>query len=150
MELDRFLLLRGQSAERAPDPVVQLPRFLPRVGRRLRVHPDEAADRPPSRPVLDRRFPPGAQPALREVHHDAEEPGDKPIARPELAELEEGMQPRLLYDVLGVGPRAKDPRREACCAVAVPVDQEPESVPVTGEHPFDDLAVVLTHDPRAL
>src|SRR5437899_3077902 len=39
-------------------------------------------------------------------------------------------------------------QREACRAPAMPVDQDPEGIPVTGEHSVDDRAVVLVHDPR--
>jgi len=33
-------------------------------------------------------------------------------------------------------------------ALAMPVDQDTEGIPVTGEHPADDRAVVLVHDRR--
>src|SRR5882724_8795412 len=106
------------------------------------------ADRPPTGPVPDRRFPPGAQPALREVHDDAEQPGDEAVARAELCEMEERVEPRLLYHVFGVAASAEDAPREACRALAMQVDQDREGIPVTGEHPLDDRAVVLVHDPR--
>jgi hypothetical protein len=32
----------------------------------------------------------------------------------------------------------------------MPVDQDAEGVPITGEHPVDERAVVLAHDPRHL
>jgi len=43
----------------------------------------------------------------------------------------------------------EDADREAHCAVAMPVDQDAEGVPVTGEHPLDDRSVVLIHNASA-
>jgi hypothetical protein len=58
------------------------------------------------------------------------------------------VEPCLLHHVFGIGASAEDAQREACRALAMPVDQDRECIPVTGEHSLDDRAVVLVHDPR--
>jgi hypothetical protein len=146
VELDGLPLF-GRFPDGPPHEVVELTGFLSRVRGWFHVHPDEAADRPSAAPILDWYLAAHPQPGLREVHHDPEQPGDEPVAVAQLCEIEKRMEQRLLHHVLRIGARTENAHGQARRAVAMPVDQDAKGIPVTGEHPLHDRAVVA-HERR--
>ena len=86
-------------------------------------------------------------PGRRAMHvaDNAAQPGAEPVRVPQPVQGDEGLQERLLHDVVHVIGMPAQPRRAGPRRRRVPLNQQPESGSVPGTGPPDQIAVADVH-----